>query len=70
LRGEPAVLALMRHNPFPDHPPRYVRAMLYQYWFTDHATRRKTGEWWRCELRGIYFATQTLNSNGVMEVVP
>ena len=30
----PPTLRLLRHNPFPDSPPRYVRAQLYQYRFT------------------------------------
>jgi len=29
--GSPPVLALLRFNPFPDHPPVFVRAMLYRY---------------------------------------
>ena len=54
LQGSPDVLALMDHNPFPDAPPRYIRAVLYEYHFTDLETRRKTGDWWRRELKGIY----------------
>ena len=41
-------------NPFPDKPPRYVRAVLYDYKMTDLATRRSTGEWWRREQLGLY----------------
>jgi lipase maturation factor 1 len=54
LEGSPAVLALVGTNPFPDTPPRYVRATLYDYRFTDLATRRRTGAWWRREERGPY----------------
>jgi lipase maturation factor 1 len=43
LQGSPPVLALLRRNPFPDGPPSYVRAVLYQYRFTDRKTRRATG---------------------------
>jgi predicted DCC family thiol-disulfide oxidoreductase YuxK len=46
LTGEPAVLALLDYNPFPSRPPRYLRAVLYDYHFTDRATRARTGEWW------------------------
>ena len=35
LEGSPAVLALFAENPFPERPPRYVRAMLYEYHMTD-----------------------------------
>jgi len=29
-----AVLELMGENPFPDHPPKFIRASLYKYHFT------------------------------------
>lgn len=54
LQGAPDVLALLEKNPFPDQPPRYVRAVLYEYRFTDLATRRQTGAWWRRERKGLY----------------
>jgi hypothetical protein len=31
-----------------------VRTVLYQYWFTDLATKRETGAWWRREERGPF----------------
>jgi hypothetical protein len=46
LEGDAATLALLRHNPFPDRPPRYVRARLYRYRFTTRRERRQTGAWW------------------------
>jgi hypothetical protein len=54
LQNDPAVLALMGPNPFPNAPPRYVRAQLYQYHFTNLATRRATGNWWRRDYTGLY----------------
>jgi len=60
LQGSPEVLALMERNPFPDKPPRYVRAMLYDYRFTDIATRRATGAWWSRDLLRIYAPTASL----------
>jgi hypothetical protein len=48
------VLELLKKNPFPDAPPKYIRAVVYQYHFTDAATKKKTGEWWRRELVGGY----------------
>lgn len=55
LEGSPEVLSLLAKNPFPQGPPRYVRARLYDYRFTDFATRRATGAWWERELLGEYF---------------
>ena len=60
LQGSPAVVGLLEDNPFPDAPPRYVRALLYDYHFTDPAERRRTGAWWRRELRGGYFPAVSL----------
>jgi predicted DCC family thiol-disulfide oxidoreductase YuxK len=54
LEGSPEVEGLLARNPFPDHPPRFVRAVLYDYHFTDSAERRSTGAWWRRELKGLY----------------
>ena len=54
LRGNPAVLKLLAENPFPDTPPRYVRATLYNYRFTDLAIKRSEGTWWAREWSRIY----------------
>jgi hypothetical protein len=54
LEGAPAVLGLLATNPFPDHPPRYVRALLYDYRFTTPSERRATGAWWQRSLLGSY----------------
>jgi predicted DCC family thiol-disulfide oxidoreductase YuxK len=54
MDGEPSVLRLLRTNPFPSAPPRFVRASLYDYHFTDRETKRSTGAWWRREPLGLY----------------
>jgi len=54
LEGSPDVLALLAKNPFPNHPPRYVRGSLYRYRMSDAATRRATGAWWTREPLGEY----------------
>ena len=54
LAGDRRTLRLMRTNPFPDAPPRFVRARLYRYRFTDFAERRRTGAWWTRRLVGDY----------------
>jgi hypothetical protein len=55
LQGSPEVLRLFAENPFPDRPPRYLRALLYDYRMTDLATRRRTGAWWKRKLLGTYY---------------
>jgi hypothetical protein len=64
LEASPPVLALFAGNPFPNHPPRLVRAVIYQYWFTDMETLRRTGLWWRREYLGRFGPTLTLGSGG------
>ena len=54
LQGSPEVLSLLETNPFPDHPPKYVRARVYDYHFTSKDERRRTGAWWKRELKGEY----------------
>ena len=51
LEGQPAVLGLLKTNPFPTHPPRYIRSLLYEYHFTRSG---EGGAWWRRELKGRY----------------
>jgi len=54
LQGSPEILSLLAKNPFPDAPPRYIRAVMYDYRFTDLKTRRTTGTWWRRERKDLY----------------
>ena len=54
LQGSPEVLALLERNPFPNAPPRFLRAVVYEYHFTDFDTRRKTGAWWQRDPKGDY----------------
>jgi hypothetical protein len=55
LEGNPSTLSLLRVNPFPDHPPRVIRAELFSYRFTTPDERRRTGQWWIREPIGYYF---------------
>ena len=60
LQGSPDVLGLLASNPFPDRPPRYVRAELYDYRFTTYAERRATGAWWVRTPVGEYLGAGSL----------
>ena len=61
LEGSPDVLELLETNPFPHAPPKYVRALLSSYRFTDWQERRATGNWWDAEPRGIYVPAISLD---------
>jgi hypothetical protein len=54
LQGDPAALSLFYANPFPERPPRFLRARYYRYRFTDAEERRRTGRWWYRQLAGEY----------------
>ena len=60
LQGSPAVLRLLDHNPFPEEPPRFVRAELYEYSFTDFSTKGGDGTWWESEYLGLYLPPVSL----------
>ncbi|MDQ2962129.1 MAG: lipase maturation factor family protein [Pseudomonadota bacterium] len=64
LEGSPTVLALLDSNPFPDGPPKFVQAKLYDYRFADRSTRAATGQWWVRQLAGWYFPQVTLADFG------
>lgn len=63
LQGSTDVVELLEENPFPETPPRYVRAVLYDYRFTDVETKREIGTWWKRERRGLYCRPITLRAN-------
>lgn len=54
LENEPTVLRLIRFNPFPNEPPRFVRAVAWDYRFTTSAERAATGNWWHREKQRAY----------------
>ncbi|HZS14633.1 MAG TPA: lipase maturation factor family protein [Candidatus Dormibacteraeota bacterium] len=58
LDGDRATLKLLRRNPFPDEPPRHVRALLYRYRFTTWRERRQSGTWWSRQLVGEYVSAE------------
>lgn len=62
LQGSREVLKLMRHNPFPEKPPKYIRVLMYEYEFTDAQTKKSQGLWWKRRLVWHYSPTLTLNN--------
>jgi lipase maturation factor 1 len=63
LQGSPDVLNLLAGNPFPGSPPKYIRALVFDYSFTDAAKRRATGDWWARVSRGSYFPATALRTS-------
>ncbi|KAK3928755.1 Lipase maturation factor 2 [Frankliniella fusca] len=56
LSGQPEVLQLLdvSRNPFPNKPPRYIKASLYHYHYTTW-DERWSSSWWTREKVGEYF---------------
>ena len=69
LTNDPDVLALFARNPFPGEPPREVRAVLWQYWFTTMAEKRAQGLWWRHQPMGLYAPVLERQPDGSIGVV-
>jgi hypothetical protein len=68
LGNDPEVLSLFAGNPFSRDPPRQVRAVLWQYWFTTMAEKRATGRWWRRQFLGLYAPRLVLGPDGRIQV--
>ena len=64
LRGDRAILGLLRQNPFADRPPSFVRARLYRYRFTSWQELRASGRWWNREPVGDYVGPVRLRDGG------
>jgi hypothetical protein len=60
LQGSHEVNDLLANNPFPDKPPRYIRAMFYRYRFTTLDELRHTGAWWKRQELREYLPTVSL----------
>lgn len=54
LQGSEPVVGLIGNSPFPDRPPKYIRAVTYDYMFTTVEERKKTGAWWKRQEKGFY----------------
>jgi len=54
LHVKPEVAALFERNPFPQSPPRYVRATVYRYRFTTAEEHQATGASWKRQELGEY----------------
>ena len=59
LAGSPDVLRLMADDPFAGRPPKYVRAILYQYHYAPPEEHRR-GIWWTRERLGEYLGPTDL----------
>ena len=52
MQGDPGALSLLEGNPFPDVPPKKMRAQLFRYEFTEPGDPGTA--WWKRERLGDY----------------
>ena len=69
LEGDQAALSLIADNPFPEDPPKYIRAELYLYQFTNSKEKRKTGNWWKRSYVRQYLPPLSLHSYAFRELL-
>jgi predicted DCC family thiol-disulfide oxidoreductase YuxK len=60
LEGKPEVTRLLAQNPFPQNPPRFIRATFYRYRFTTSSEHRQSGAWWKRQELGEYLRPVSL----------
>jgi hypothetical protein len=53
--NEPSVTNLLKENPFSLQAPKFLRALLYRYSFTDFDERKTSGRIWKREFLKIYW---------------
>ena len=65
LEGKRPVAALFAVDPFPDHPPRYLRSPLYRYRFSDLAALRQRGAYFTRAPLGEFCPALTLEGGAL-----
>ena len=61
LKNDAGALSLLKTNPFPKSPPRFIRASYYRYEFTTRAERKASGRWWNRTRLGDYLPVLSLD---------
>ncbi|MDD9897839.1 MAG: lipase maturation factor family protein [Candidatus Melainabacteria bacterium] len=54
LEGKPEVTSLLKTNPFPEQPPKKIRAVIYDYQFTDLDEQETSKAYWKIMPLGRY----------------
>ncbi len=61
LQNDEKILILLKHNPFQDESPHWIRARRFHYQFTTFSELRKTGKWWKREFVSEYVKPVSLD---------
>jgi hypothetical protein len=65
LHNDKNTLSLLANNPFPDAPPKYVRARLYRYQFAPLGEKG----WWRRELIGEWLPALSADNEQLRQLL-
>jgi len=65
LQGQKDVLELLRDNPFPEAPPKFIRVQRYRYRFSEAGEKK----WWHRELVEEYLPPLSLEDPGFRRVL-
>jgi hypothetical protein len=67
LHDDPGTLGLFANDPFPDAPPRRVRAVLYRYAFAPPGN--PAGRWWTRETLGLWLPPLSADDPRLLELL-
>jgi len=61
LQNDASILSLLRNNPFTGRKPTFIRALFYEYRYTDWKEKKETGAWWTRRLLDVYLPPVSLD---------
>ena len=67
LHNEPGAVSLFASNPFPDQPPRYIRAVLYRYRFAEPGNDQ--GLYWHRDRVGLWLRAMSADDPELIQVL-
>lgn len=67
LHNDKYASGLFRKNPFRDKPPRYIRAVLYQYQFAEPGNTK--GLWWKRRKIGDWIPAMSVNDPQLLDIL-
>jgi hypothetical protein len=67
LHNDPNAVGLFAKNPFPEKPPRYIRAVLYHYSFAKPGNPKEL--WWNRERVSIWLPPLSVNNANLIDLM-
>ena len=67
MHNDPPTLGLFAGNPFPDHPPKYIRAVRYLYHFAKPGNPEHV--WWTRDDKQVWLPPYSVTSPTLLDVL-